>query len=114
MSEPMTTVKIRRESLEKLRKLAERENRSVPSQLAVMIEQAFVANPAPAQEVTLADVMEMVAHAAERGELTDREIADCRAARADGAINWGSENGVITGILPDGSRVDMRGRILKR
>jgi len=54
----------------------------------------------------LATMMDDIVERVEAREVTDAEKADLEAFRKSGAISWGSENGVIVGYLPDGTKVD--------
>lgn len=64
----MTTTKIDRGSLAKLRMLADREKRGPPAQLAVLIDVAFRANPAELTDREfLGGVMDSTVEKAETG-----------------------------------------------
>ncbi len=54
----------------------------------------------------LATMMDDIVERIEAGEVTETATLDAEATRAAGAISWGSENGVVVGHLPDGTRVD--------
>jgi len=54
----------------------------------------------------LATMMDDIVERVEAGEITDAATANAEAARAAGVISWGSENGVVVGHLPDGTKVD--------
>ena len=109
----MTTTKIDRESLAKLRMLAEREKRTAPSQLAVLIDYAFRANPAElTDQEFFADMMESLVEDAEAGVTSDISLQNAKTFSAAGRISWGEENGRIIGVLADGSRCDVDGKLL--
>lgn len=54
----------------------------------------------------LATMMDEIVMRIEAGEVTEAATIDAEAARAAGVISWGSENGVVVGHLPDGTKVD--------
>ena len=109
----MTTTKISRDSLAKLRMLADREKRSQPGQLAVLIDAAFRANPAELADQEFFDnVMDSLAENAETGIATETAIQRAKEFSAAGRISWGEEGGKIIGVLADGSRCDVDGNVL--
>ena len=109
----MTTTKIDRDSLAKLRMLADREKRSQPGQLAVLIDTAFRANPAElTDQEFLGSVMDSLAENAEAGIATETAIQRAKEFSAAGRISWGEEDGKIIGVLADGSRCDVDGNVL--
>ncbi|GJL81320.1 MAG: hypothetical protein DHS20C01_09540 [marine bacterium B5-7] len=109
----MTTTKIDRKSLLKLRMLANRENRTSPGQLAVLIDSAFRANPAElTDQEFLGGMMDSIVENIEAGIATNAGIQNARAFSAAGRISWGEENGKIIGVLADGSCCDVDGNIL--
>lgn len=111
----MTTIKIDRDSLAKLRMLAAREKRSQPDQLAVLIDAAFRANPAElTDQEFLGRVMDSVIENAETGIATETAMQRAEQFSAADRISWGEEDGRIVGVLADGSRCDVGGNILSR
>ncbi|RBP53519.1 hypothetical protein [Arenicella xantha] len=54
----------------------------------------------------LATMMDDIVERIEAGEVTKAATVDAEAARAAGVISWGSENGVVVGHLPDGTKAD--------
>ncbi len=113
MPHEMTTTKIDRDSLNKLRMLAERESRSAPLELKVLIDRAFRRNPAEVSDSEFFDgMMDDLVARSEAGIVTDEARASASRAREAGTISWGSENGKVVGTLVDGTRVDVEGNIL--
>ncbi|MCY4611013.1 MAG: hypothetical protein OXC38_04865 [Gammaproteobacteria bacterium] len=111
----MTTTKIDRDSLAKLRMLADREKRSQPGQLAVLIDAAFRSNPAElADQEFLGGVMDSLVENAEAGMAAETAIQHAKEFSAAGRISWGEEDGKIIGVLPDGSRCDVDGNVLNK
>ena len=111
----MTTTKIDRDSLAKLRMLASREKRSQPGQLAVLIDAAFRANPAElTDQEFFGNVMNTLVEDAETGVVTETAIQRAKEFSAAGRISWGEEDGKIIGVLADGSRCDVDGNILSK
>ena len=111
----MTTTKIDRDSLAKLRMLADREKRSQPGQLAVLINAAFRANPAElTDQEFFGNVMDTLVEDAEAGIVTEAAIRHAKEFTAAGRISWGEEDGKIIGVLADGSRCDIDGNILSK
>lgn len=111
----MTTVKIDRDSLAKLRMLADREQRSQPAQLAVLIDVAFRTNPAKLMDQELiGNVMNTLVEDAEAGVVTETAIQDTKEFSAAGRISWGEEGGKIIGVLADGTRCDVDGNVLSK
>lgn len=109
----MTTTKIDRDSLAKLRMLADRERRSQPAQLAVLIDAAFRANPAELTDQEIfGGVMDAIVENAEAGIATETAIQRAKEFSAAGRISWGAEDGKVIGVLADGSRCDIDGNIL--
>lgn len=71
----MTTIKIDPDSLAKLRMLADREKRSQPDQLAVLIDAAFRADPAKlTDQEFFGNVMDSIVENAEAGIATGAAI----------------------------------------
>ena len=106
----MTTTKIDTESLEKLRMLAGRENRSAPAQLKILIESAWKSNPAIVSEnEQLMTMMDDIADHIEAGSVTEAAEADANTAKAAGVISWGMEDDRVIGTLVDGTRIDVTG-----
>lgn len=106
----MTTTKIDTQSLEKLRMLAGRENRSAPAHLKILIENAWKTSPAAVSEnELLMTMMDDIVDAVETGVATDMARADVQAARAAGVISWGMEGNQVVGTLVDGTRIDVAG-----
>ena len=111
----MTTTKIDRDSLAKLRMLADREKRSQPGQLAVLIDAAFRANPAGlTDQEFLGGVMVSLAENAEAGIATETAVRRAKEFSAAGRISWGEEDSKIIGVLADGSRCDVDGNVLSK
>lgn len=111
----MTTVKIDRGSLARLRMLADREKRSQPAQLAVLIDAAFRANPAKLMDQELiGNVMNTLVENAEAGVVTETAIQGTKEFSAAGRISWGEEGGKIIGVLADGTRCDVDGNVLSK
>ena len=109
----MTTTKIDRDSLAKLRMLADRERRSQPAQLAVLIDAAFRANPAElTDQEFFGSVMDAIVENAEAGIATETAIQRAKEPSAASRISWGEEDGKVIGVLADGSRCDVDGNIL--
>ena len=109
----MTTTKIDRDSLTKLRMLADRERRSQPAQLAILINAAFRANPAElTDQEFFGAVMDAIVENAEGGIATETAIQRAKESSAAGRISWGEEDGKVIGVLADGSRCDVDGNIL--
>ena len=109
----MTTTKIDRDSLAKLRMLADREKRSQPGQLAVLIDAAFRANPAElTDQEFFGTVMDSIVENAEAGIATETAIRRAKETSATGRISWGEEDGKVIGVLADGSRCDIDGNVL--
>lgn len=114
MSKVMKTTKIDPDSLEKLRMLAERESRSAPMQLAVMIDHAFRTSPAElTDEEFLGGMMEQIVDDIEAGSATDTAVENARKFSHANRISWGEEAGVIIGVLADGSRCDVNGNVIQ-
>ena len=111
----MTTVKIDRDSLAKLRMLANREKRSQPAQLAVLIDAAFRANPARLMDQEfLGNVMATLVEDAAAGIVTETAIQHAKEFSAAGRISWGEEGGKVIGVLADGTRCDVDGNVLSK
>lgn len=109
----MTTTKIDRDSLAKLRMLAAREKRSQPNQLAILIDAAFRTNPAElTDQEFFGNVMDSLVQNAETGTATEVAIQRAKEFSAAHRISWGEEDGKIIGILADGSRCDVDGNVL--
>lgn len=109
----MTTTKIDRDSLAKLRMLADREKRSQPGQLAILIDAAFRANPAELTDPEFFDgVMDAIIENARAGIAGETAIQRAKEFSAAGRISWGSEDGKVVGVLADGSRCDVDGNVL--
>lgn len=109
----MTTTKIDRDSLAKLRMLAGREKRSPSAQLAVLIDAAFRANPAELTDREfLGSVMDSIVKNSEAGIATETAIQRAKEFSAAGRISWGEEDGKIIGVLADGTRCDVDGNVL--
>ena len=109
----MTTTKIDRDSLAKLRMLADREKRSQSGQLAVLISAAFRANPAElTDQEFFGGMMDSLTENAEAGIVTEIAIQRAKGFSAAGRISWGEEDGKIIGVLADGSRCDVDGNVL--
>lgn len=114
LSADMTTTKIDRRTLMKLRMLAEREKRTQPSQLAIIIDEAFRANPAEQTDQQIfADMMDNIVSATEQGVPSDTAIKNAQAFTAAGRISWGEEAGKVIGVLADGTRCDVDGNVLE-
>ena len=110
----MTTIRIDRDSLAKLRMLADREKRSPSAQLAVLIDTAFRANPAElTDQEFLGGVMDSIVKDSEAGIATEAAIQRAKEFSTAGRISWGEEDGKIIGVLADGTRCDVDGNILK-
>jgi hypothetical protein len=109
----MTTTKIDRETLSKLRMLASRNKRTSPKQLSLIIDNAFRTSPA---EVTdqefFADMMDSIVESTELGIATEESIKNAKTFSAAGRISWGEEKGTIIGVMADGSRCDVNGTVL--
>ena len=111
----MTTTKIDRDSLSKLRMLAEREKRSQSSQLAVLIDNAFRTNPAELSDQTLfANMMDSITSDIEQGIPSDISIQNAAAFSAANRISWGEENGRIVGVMADGTRCNVDGFLIDK
>ncbi|MDE0152752.1 MAG: hypothetical protein OXN23_02640 [Gammaproteobacteria bacterium] len=111
----MTTTKIDRDSLAKLRMLADREKRSQPAQLAVLIDAAFRANPAELTDPEfLRGIMDTLVENAEAGIVAETAIRRTKEFSAADRISWGEEDGKIIGVLANGSRCDVDGNILSK
>ncbi len=113
MNTEMKVTKIDPDSLNKLRMLAERFDRSAPMQLKVLIDSAWRANPAELTDAEFFDGMfdELIANA-EEGIPTDAALESAAHARELGAISWGSEGGKCIGTTVDGTRIDVDGNVL--
>jgi hypothetical protein len=109
----MTTTKIDRETLSKLRMLASRNKRTSPKQLSLINDNAFRTSPA---EVTdqefFVGMMDSIVESAELGIATEESIKSAKEFSAAGRICWGEENGTIIGVMADGSRCDVNGTVL--
>ena len=111
----MTTVKIDRDSLAKLRMLAGREKRSQPAQLAVLIDAAFRANPARLMDQEIfRGVMETIVENSKAGIATQAAIRHTEKPSTAGRISWGEEDGKVIGVLADGTRCDVDGNVLSK
>lgn len=109
----MTTTKIDRDSLAKLRMLADREKRSQPGQLAVLIDAAFRANPAElTDQEFFGGVMDAIIKNSEAGIVTKTAIQRAKERSAAGRISWGEKDGKIIGVLANGSCCDVDGNVL--
>jgi len=109
----MTTTKIDRDSLSKLHMLAERENRSQSSQLAVLINNAFRASPADICDQELfANMMDNITSDIEQGIASDVSIQNAEAFSAANRISWGEEDGKVIGVMADGKRCDVDGVLI--
>ena len=113
MNATMTTTKISRGSLEKLRMLAERDKRSAPLQLDILIDAAWRTNPAELSDSEFFNgLFDALVANAEAGIVTGEARASAQRARELGTISWGSESGKCIGTLVDGTRIDVDGNIL--
>ncbi|MCY3852586.1 MAG: hypothetical protein OXG03_03285 [Gammaproteobacteria bacterium] len=111
----MTTTKIDRDSLAKLRMLADREKRSLHAQLTVLIDVAFRTNPADlTDQEFFGAVMDTIVENSEAGISTKTAIQCAKEFSTAGRISWGAEDGKVIGVLADGSRCDVDGNILSR
>ena len=113
MNNEMKVTKIDADSLNKLRMLADRSDRSAPMQLKVLIDNAWRSNPAELTDVEFFEGMmdEIVANS-EAGTVTEEALARAQTARELGIISWGSENGKCIGTTVDGTRIDVDGNVL--
>ncbi len=113
MNKAMKTTKIDADSLEKLRMLAERESRSAPMQLAVLINHAFRTSPQSLpDQAFVTDMMDTLVENAETGVQSKEAKERVSRQRERGLISWGSSGGKVFGTLADGTRVDASGNIL--
>lgn len=107
----MTTTKISKEALTKLRMLAERESRSAPNQLDVLIDRAFKANPAELTDVNVAlNAFSKIVDRSKAGRVSKTAKASTR--KSTKRISWGEENGKVIGVFSDGRRCDVDGNII--
>ena len=113
MSTEMKVTKIDSDSLNKLRMLAERSDRSAPLQLKVLIDSAWRSSPAELTDSEFFDGMfdELISNT-EAGIVTDEARASAKVARELGTISWGSEGGKCIGTTVDGARIDVDGNFL--
>lgn len=111
----MTTTRIDRDSLAKLRMLADREKRSLRAQLAVLIDVAFQTNPADlTDQEFIGAVMDTIVENAEAGIATKTAIQRAKEFSTAGRISWGAEDGKVVGVLADGTRCDVDGNVLSK
>lgn len=111
----MTTTKIDREALSKLRMLASRNKRTSPMQLSLIIDNAFRANPAETTDQKFfTNMMDSIVENTELGIATEQGTKNAKAFSADDRISWGEENGTIIGVMADGSRCDVNGTVLSQ
>jgi len=107
----MTTTKISKTALTKLRMLAERESRSAPNQLDVLIDKAFKANPAEVTDVNVAlNAFSNIIARSQNGGVSSAAKASAR--QTANRISWGEENGQVIGVFSDGRRCDVNGNLL--
>lgn len=108
----MTTTKISKLALNKLRMLAERESRSAPNQLDVLIERAFKSNPAEITDVNVAlNAFSNIVARSKQGKISHTAMAS--AKQTANRISWGDDNGRVVGVFTDGRRCDVNGNILE-
>lgn len=107
----MTTTKISRDALTKLRMLAERESRSAPNQLDVLIDRAFKSNPAELTDVNVAlNAFSKIVDRSKAGRVS--KTAKANSQQTADRISWGEENGKVIGVFSDGRRCDVDGNII--
>lgn len=107
----MTTTKISRPALEKLRMLAERESRSAPNQLDVLIDRAFKTNPAELTDVNIAlNAFSKLVDRSKAGRVG--KVAKANSRLTTNRISWGEDNGKVIGVFSDGRRCDVDGNII--
>lgn len=112
-TQDMTTIKIDRGSLSKLRMLADRENRSQSNQLAILIDNAFRTNLAESTDQELfTEIMDAIVSNTEHSIASEEGISNAKEFSAAGRISWGEKNGKIIGVMADGTRCDVDGNIL--
>lgn len=109
----ITTTKIDRDSLSKLKMLAEREKRSQPNQLAIIINHAFATTPSEISDVDVFDdMMNALVENSENGVVTNTALENASLFSTQNRISWGEEDGKVIGVLADGRRCDINGKIL--
>lgn len=109
----MTTTKISRNALEKLRMLADRESRSAPNQLDVLIDRAFKTNPAELSDVNIVlNAFSKIVARSKTGKVNRTSKAESKLT--GGRISWGEENGKVVGVFSDGRRCDVDGNIIDK
>jgi len=109
----MTTTKIDRETLSKLRMLASRNKRTSPKQLSLIIDYAFRTSPAElTDQEFFTNMMDSIVESTKLGIATEQGVESAKAFSAAGRISWGEENGTIIGVMADGSRCDVNGTVL--
>lgn len=109
----MTTTKIDRDSLQLLRMIARRNNRSSPAQLAVLVSTAFRTSPSVLTDQEIfSDMMDSMVEKSQAGEVSEQAAKNAEEFTAAGRISWGEDKGVIVGVLADGSRCDVDGNVI--